>query len=223
LPEIADPIAAAATAQLSEIGAFEATLHGHDAPTWAAYRELARAGNALASIPDQRLAEIAAVAADESKPGPYRAQETARMSEAAIAEARALHGAAIVAEVRLAGALRAKLVPAPEPIPADRVLAREELRMALDSPDRIGAMTRVLLTARPGVVAELAGDYGKLLLGADIGKLRDATMLATLRQRGGHDEPSRLAAHALAQMEKRNLRGRSDGLAALAIAKLTGR
>ncbi len=198
---------------MSEIAAFEATLHGHDAQTWAHFRTLAGADSALASIADTRLAEIAALAAGASKPASFRTTETIRMREAALAEVKALHDAATLAGARLEGHLRAQLVPAPDPIPANRQMARDELKLALDSvPDRVGAITSVLLTARPGVVAELAGDYGRLLLGPDVSKLLDATLIGTLRRPGGFDPASSAAVHALGEYERRRVKGRSDGL-----------
>jgi hypothetical protein len=217
-----NPTAAAVAAQVSEVTAFEASLHGHDRETWSAYRALAAADTALASVADTRLAEIAALAADETKPAEYRRTETARMREAAIAEASALRGAATLAGARLEGRLRAQLVPAPDPIPTNRAMAREELKLTIDAAgSRMDALQQVLLTSRPAVVAELASEYGRLLLGPEASKLLDATMIGTLRRRGGHDDTSARAVHALAEFERRNLKGRSDGLHQIALSKLT--
>jgi hypothetical protein len=222
MPE--DPIATAVAQQISEVGAFEATLHGHDRDTWAAYRELVRADTALSTIADTALSTIAALAADQSKPGAYRAQETARMREAALAEVKQLHGAAMVAEARLEGTLRAKLVPQPDAIPANRQLHRQDLAAAFAGVEPVHLMQaaeQVMLSAPPGQVAELLSPYGRALIGAENAALLDQTAIGWLRRRGGHDPASALAVHALAEVERRHLKGRSDGLYHIAISKLS--
>lgn len=216
--------AAVAAAQLAELAAYEATLHGHARESWALYREMAGAASALTATADRRASEIAAVAADESKPAEYRHAEAERMRQAATQELAELRSTARMAAGRLEARLRMQLVPRPATDPASRSLAREELRASLAGvapSQQLIAGRNLALTGSPEVVAELASSYGASLLGPEAAALTSQTLVAALRQRGGLDDAGRLAAHALGELEGRNLAGRIDGLWNLAAIRLS--
>lgn len=211
MPTDASNPGAVAEAQVAEIANFEVSLHGHPAQAWGPYRDVQRAAAALGPLAEQRAAEIAALQANDTLPLDHRRAETARLRAAAEQELRDVHAEATTSAARLEAHLRGALVPQPDPIPANRQMAREELRLAVEgAPNHLDAITAVLLTARPAVVAELHTDYGRLLLGPEAAKVYDQVAIGTLRRRGGHDEASRLANHALNQYERLKIPGRVD-------------
>lgn len=221
MPDQNNPTAVA-DAQLTGIAAFEAALHGQPADVWAAFRDMARTAVAMPALAEERATRIADLAADATKPGDYRRAETARMQAAAEAELTALHGQATVAAAALEGRLRGRLVPQVDPNPAARALHREELRAALEAApmgQRLQAAERLLTTASPAVVAELASDYGRVLMG-NAADTFSQVLIGGMRRRGGFDAASRAAAATLGAFEAQRIRGRVDGLYQMAKLKL---
>jgi hypothetical protein len=210
--DVSDPVAVA-QAQVAEIGLFESALHGQPREAWGPYRDVQKAAAALPALAQQRAAEVAAVAADDSKPGEYRRTETARLRAAAEQELRDVHGQATVSAARLEAHLRATLVPAVDADPAARGLHRQDLAAAfagVEPGQRLQVAERIMATAPPGQVAELLSPYGRGLVGASNAELLDKTAVGMLRRRGGHDDASRAAAHALTQYERLRIPGRID-------------
>jgi hypothetical protein len=222
-----DATTAVADAQMSEINAYEATLHGHPPAAWQPYRAMQAAAAGLPSIAEQRTAAITALLADDKLPIEHRRVEAERLRVAADQEVADLRNQALVATARLEAHLRGALLPVADGNPAMRTLHRQDLAAAFEGVDpgrRLGVAEQIVLTAPPGQVAELLSPYGRGLVGAANAEMLDKTAVGWLRRRGGTDAASTAAVHALDQFEKRKLVGRVDAQYQVALLKLnTGR
>jgi hypothetical protein len=200
--------------------AVEAQLQGTGEPVWNAWRELTERASSLPVIAADARQQIIGMAADQSKPEPYRRQVTGEIHQAANELINKMHEAAKLSMERMEATLVEALYPRPAADINVRNLKRDEAtRVVARAAGSVPTLIRTL-GRDAHLDAEILGDWGRALLSDEDYQALRAGATARLIHIEGGTERQAAARAALVVWHRVKLPGLVAPLAAISRARL---